>query len=299
MPTMDGATFDRLTRLGAGKSRRDLVRLLIAAWAASALTPVRVARGRLPGAVVLGGACSGSVECRQQEMQAAAICVDNGFASDGRMNCCVASGCCASDADCCGDLRCAPTPDVCSVCLQPPFPTRFVGQICAGDADCVPAPSVDIACVAGRCACLGPEHLCALFGEASVADVPAAEAALMVAEELSRLEVAGRFASLYELMHPDARAIIPVEAVTGWYRDASAVVGAPAAEAIKVRFISWMWEVNGKTYHETAEVAVRQTLSDGTVIRDEVRLVQDEHGNWSWFFGRDRAFVEKQIARYG
>jgi hypothetical protein len=46
-------------------------------------------------------------------------------------------------------------------------------------------------------------------------------------------------------------------------------------------------------------VALRQQLSDGTVIRDEVRLVKDPLGNWSWFFGRDRAFVEEQIARYG
>jgi hypothetical protein len=30
-----------------------------------------------------------------------------------------------------------------------------------------------------------------------------------------------------------------------------------------------------------------------------VRLVKDPFGNWSWFFGRDRAFVEEQIIRYG
>ena len=29
-----------------------------------------------------------------------------------------------------------------------------------------------------------------------------------------------------------------------------------------------------------------------------MRLVKDGRGNWSWFFGRDRAFVEEQIARY-
>ena len=100
-------------------------------------------------------------------------------------------------------------------------------------------------------------------------------------------------------MHPDAQTIIPREAVTGWYENEFLYLGEPAARAIKVRFISWTWGVTGATYPETAEVALRQQLSDGTVVRDEVRLVKDPFGNWSWFFGRDRAFVQEQIARYG
>ena len=40
-------------------------------------------------------------------------------------------------------------------------------------------------------------------------------------------------------------------------------------------------------------------MANGSAIRDEVRLVKDHAGTWSWFFGRDRAFVEEQSARYG
>jgi probable HAF family extracellular repeat protein len=44
-------------------------------------------------------------------------------------------------------------------------------------------------------------------------------------------------------------------------------------------------------------VAYHQQFADGSDVRDEVRLVKDYWGNWSWFFGRDRAAVAEQIAR--
>jgi hypothetical protein len=120
----------------------------------------------------------------------------------------------------------------------------------------------------------------------------------MVAETVAGLEVSGSFGLLYRSMHPDAQAIIPWEAVAGWYENEFTHVGEPAPRAVKVRFISWTWEVTGKTYPNTAEVALRQEFPDGTVVRDEVRLVKDQFGNWGWFFGRTRTFVEVQIARF-
>jgi hypothetical protein len=45
-------------------------------------------------------------------------------------------------------------------------------------------------------------------------------------------------------------------------------------------------------------VVYRQQFADGSDVRGEVRLVKDYAGNWRWFFGRDRAFVEEQIARF-
>jgi probable HAF family extracellular repeat protein len=121
---------------------------------------------------------------------------------------------------------------------------------------------------------------------------------MTVAEELSLLEATGASDALYDRMHPDAKAIVPREAVVGWFAEASSTVGASKAEAKKVRFVPWTWAVNGKTYPDAAEVAYTQQLADGTVVRDEVRLVKDFEGNWGWFFGRDRAFVEEQIARF-
>jgi hypothetical protein len=231
-------------------------------------------------------------------MQGEAICADNGFTGDGELNCCANDGCCETDADCCGDLRCAVGYEICpGFCTRPPVPTRAVGQVCTSNYDCFSWPGCFARCEDQRCTCTVSPAL--VTENPDLPDIPDPEAALAVAETLSGLEVGGGFRSLYDAMHPDAQAIISREAVMGWYENEFTHLGEPAARAIKVRFISWTWVVTGQTYPETAEVALRQQLSDGTVIRDEVRLVKDPFGNWSWFFGRDRAFVEEQTARYG
>ena len=121
---------------------------------------------------------------------------------------------------------------------------------------------------------------------------------MAAANTIAALEVASDLYDLNRSMHPDAQAIVPREAMIGWYTNEFTHSGEPAPRAIKVRFISWTWEVTGQTYPETAEVALRQQLPDGRVVRDEIRLVKDQFGNWGWFFGRDRAFVEEQIARF-
>lgn len=138
-----------------------------------------------------------------------------------------------------------------------------------------------------------------VLGGAELPSVPNTDTALAAAEAISRLEVSGQIDALYALLHADAQAIVPRAAVAGWYEHDFPARGADPAVATKVRFIPWTWQVNGKHYPEAAEVAYRQTLADGTIVRDEVRLVQDSRGEWRWFFGRDRVFVEEQIARYG
>lgn len=296
---MDGAMFDRLARIVSGVTRRGVLRALIFAATAIRLTPVRIARAELEGVVVLGGECSSAGECRQQDMQAEAICADNGFTADGALNCCVENGCCVSDADCCGDLRCAPTGDVCSVCRMPPFPTRSRGQLCASDDECIPSVICTVACIDDRCTCPDLPEQAAADGSPALPDVPDPVTALAAAENLSLLEVTGQLEGLYDLLHPDARAVVPLAAVRGWYEIASPSRGASVAEVVKVRFIPWTWQVTGQMYPETAEVAFRQTLANGRVIRDEVRLVKNGQGEWGWFFGRDREFVEEQIERYG
>lgn len=298
---MEAVHFDQLTRMASTTTRRHCIKLVVSVLVTTLVMRSNASATQLEATVVLSGVCSTAQECRQQDMQEEAICSDNGFTSDGPLTCCVDRGCCSSDADCCGDLRCAPTPDVCYVCLRPPFPTRGVSQACLSTADCIPHPSpdIDIACIQGRCTCQGPENLCSLFGSADIPEVPETDAALTVAEELSRLEVEGNIDRLYDRMHPDAQQIIPREAVIGWYQQELAMREAEVAHALKVRFIPWTWEVTGQTYSGTAEVAYQQRLADGSEARSEVRLVQDWHGNWSWFFGRDRAFVEEQIARFG
>jgi predicted metalloprotease len=56
--------------------------------------------------------------------------------------------------------------------------------------------------------------------------------------------------------------------------------------------------VTGQTYPNTAIVSFKQPFADGSVVEDVVRLVQDDKGEWRWFFGRSREFVDAQIATY-
>ncbi|MGH2558565.1 MAG: neutral zinc metallopeptidase [Thermomicrobiales bacterium] len=117
---------------------------------------------------------------------------------------------------------------------------------------------------------------------------------------LSELEANGQFNALYDLIHPDAHAMIPRAAVIGWYQNEFAPRGASPATISGVRFVTWTWAVTGKTYHRTAEVSFVQTFWDGganTALEDVVRLVKTD-GEWRWFFGRSREFIKEQIALY-
>lgn len=114
---------------------------------------------------------------------------------------------------------------------------------------------------------------------------------------LSVLEVTEGFDELYDRMHPDAQAIVPREAVVGWYTNDFASLGPDVITVRDVRFVAWTWEVTGTTYPNTAEVSYEQPFADGSVVADVVRLVEHD-GAWGWFFGRSRAFVDEQIATY-
>ena len=98
---MHPSTFDRLARFVSGLSRRDLARALLFAATALPLTPVRIARSQ-SARVPPGGACADASDCQQDDMRGEMLCADNGFTSDGPLNCCAEEGCCTSDADCCG-----------------------------------------------------------------------------------------------------------------------------------------------------------------------------------------------------
>jgi hypothetical protein len=127
---------------------------------------------------------------------------------------------------------------------------------------------------------------------------PAANAAAATAVELSRLEAAGDFNALYDRIHPDAHAVIPRAAAVGWFEQEFAPRGPGVSTVTDVEFGPWTWEVTGETYPYTATVSFEQPFADGSVVEDVVRLVQDQNGEWRWFFGRTRAFVEAQIAAY-
>ncbi len=127
-----------------------------------------------------------------------------------------------------------------------------------------------------------------------------ARTAMAACEELSRLEATEHLPALYEFyarMHPDAQEIIPRHVVIGWYRDEWQPMGPHEAVATGVRFVNWMWPVNGVTYRGVAEVSFNQQFDNAPPISDVVRLAFAD-GEWRWFFGRDRQWVESQIWHY-
>ncbi|MFT4038410.1 MAG: hypothetical protein QM692_09540 [Thermomicrobiales bacterium] len=217
--------------------------------------------------------------------------------SDGQQVCCLTGGCCESDADCCGEQQCIGVYDIGLVCGSAPRRGGEPGAVCAADAECTSWPGYNAVCKNQRCQCENPsDAMCP-----DVATLPLLSndnAALRVAEFIVHAEVVGNVFALYRSMHPDAQALIPQDAVVGWYQNEFLHFGEPAPRAVKLRFAPWTWEVTGQTYPEAAEVATLQTLEDGTEVWDAVRLVKDDNGNWCWFFGRSRQFVVEQLNRF-
>lgn len=124
----------------------------------------------------------------------------------------------------------------------------------------------------------------------------AAETAVLLAD----LEIAADFAGLYDLLHPDAWAVVPFDAMAGWYAADFLLRGPYPIEVLDVRFVEWTWDVTGVVYPWTAEVAYRQTFWDGgaeTAVDAVVHLVEAD-GSWRWFFGADMPFLAEQTARY-
>ena len=126
------------------------------------------------------------------------------------------------------------------------------------------------------------------------ASTPEAGDPAEAAVALSHLEVEGIIANLYFDMHPDAKAVVPLYAVAFWYRTDFLPRGPEVIEVTGVAYVDWTWEVTGVTYPGTAEVAYTQGFADGSTVEDTLRLVQSD-GEWRWFFGRSREFVEEQI----
>lgn len=126
------------------------------------------------------------------------------------------------------------------------------------------------------------------------------QAAADAARLFSRIEASRDYAALYKWLHPDARAIVPVAAVAGWFRDADAGKTTAELRVTSVRFVDWTWPVTGVTYPHTAEITFVQPYWSGGVERDvqDVERLVESGGNWRWFFGRSKAFVDAQIAKY-
>lgn len=122
--------------------------------------------------------------------------------------------------------------------------------------------------------------------------------AAATAVHLLQLEASGDYARLYAWMHPDSRALVSQPVVAGWFR-AQAPGRSPVFVTVeRARLVAWKWGVTGGEYPSAAEVTLRVRTADGQEQTETVRLVR-EHRVWRWFFGRDRDFVDEQVATFG
>jgi hypothetical protein len=139
---------------------------------------------------------------------------------------------------------------------------------------------------------------CPLPRDQTIPLPPDLEQAAATAVYLSQLEAAGDLDTLYAWLHPEAQAVVPKPAVVGWYTNDLLPWGPEPISVTSADFAEWTWQVTGASYPRTAEIAYEQRFADGSVESDVIRLVQADQGVWRWFFGRNRAFVDEQIARF-
>ena len=64
----------------------------------------------------------------------------------------------------------------------------------------------------------------------------------------------------------------------------------------------WTWGVTGKAYDNAAAVSFEQPFRENgqdKVLKDTMYLVKADDGEWRWFFGGTKEFVELAISTFG
>jgi predicted metalloprotease len=126
--------------------------------------------------------------------------------------------------------------------------------------------------------------------------------ATFTAEEIFRLADERKFNAMYDRIHPDAHAVVPRAAAVGTFEELYALVQAGRSKILDVEFGSWTWAVTDQTYTYTAFVRFEQPYRDvdgsEKLLNDTMYLVKSK-GEWRWFFGASKEFVEAQIERFG
>ncbi len=131
------------------------------------------------------------------------------------------------------------------------------------------------------------------------ADIAAARAR---AEEIFTLAEQKKFNAMYDLIHPDAHAVVPRAVAVNTFEELYAYAQAGRSEITDVEMISWTWGVTGKEYPYAAAVRFTQPYVDGDneeTLEDTMYLVQSADGEWRWFFGATREFVDLAIETFG
>lgn len=111
------------------------------------------------------------------------------------------------------------------------------------------------------------------------------------------------FNAMYDLMHPDSKAVAPRTAVVGLFDEAYTNAQAGMPQIVNVEIVDYTWPVTGKTYSPAAKVTFVQSIVDQngqtTVVQDALYLAPDSSGAWGWFFGNSAEMVQNAIDTYG
>jgi hypothetical protein len=122
------------------------------------------------------------------------------------------------------------------------------------------------------------------------------------AQQIFQLAADRNFNAMYDLIHPDAHAVVPREAAIGAFQDIYTKYQASQSQIVGVKIVQWTWGVTGKTYDHAAEVDFVQPYTDQNgqqaFLQDSMYLVQDDQGTWRWFFGSSKQFVAQAIEQY-
>ena len=129
-----------------------------------------------------------------------------------------------------------------------------------------------------------------------------ARGAVATAREIFRLADECKFNAMYDRIHPDAHAEVPRVVAVKVFEQLYAVAQAGRSEIVGVDLGPWTWGVTGKTYDYAAQIAFQQPYvdenGDEQTLEDKMYLVES-NGEWRWFFGSSREFVDTAIATYG
>jgi uncharacterized protein len=125
--------------------------------------------------------------------------------------------------------------------------------------------------------------------------------ATATAHEIFLLAADKKYNAMYDRIHPDAHEVVPRAAAVGTFTELYAVAQAGKSEIVGGQMVSWTYPVTGKTYPYAAEIEfVQPYVENGEQkqLQDKMYLV-DSNGEWRWFFGASKEFVDAAIARYG
>ena len=115
------------------------------------------------------------------------------------------------------------------------------------------------------------------------------------AEEIFALTDQKKYNAMYDLIHPDAHAVVPRSWRSTPLRSSMRWPKRARPKVTGVEMGPWTWGVTGKTYDNAAAVSFEQPYQGeraGKVLKDTMYLVKADDGEWRWFFGGTKEFVD-------